>query len=75
VNVIQVDVYANTIAARNNIGARVRTLLDRYTGTVNSVNIQSIQMVYSFKTVEPFDDKNAIKVYRQTFDFKVRQII
>ena len=74
-NVIQVDVYANTIADRNLIGARVRTLLDRYSGTINSIVVQSIQVIYSFKTVEPNEDKNAIKVYRQTFDFKVRQIV
>jgi hypothetical protein len=73
-NIIQVDVYANTIATRNAIGSRVRTLLDRYSGTVNGVVIQSIQMLFSFKMIEPDDDKNAIKVYRQTFDFKVRQI-
>lgn len=74
-NVIQVDVYANTISSRNTIGARVRTLLDRYSGTVNSINIQSIQLVYSFKTIEQENDKNNLKIYRQTFDFRVRQII
>lgn len=74
INIVQVDVYASTIAARNTIGARIRTLLDRYSGTVNSVNIQSIQLVYSLKLVEQEQDKNAVKIYRQTFDFRVRQI-
>ena len=75
VNVIQVDVYASTISARNNIGLRVRTLLDRYSGTTNGINIQSIQLTYQFKTIEPMNDLKDAKIYRQTFDFKVRQII
>lgn len=70
VNVVQVDVYATTIAARNTIGARVRTLLDRYSGTTNSIKIQSIQLVFSFKTYDEISN-----AYRQTFDFRVRQII
>jgi hypothetical protein len=68
-SIIQVDVYANTIAERNNIGSRVRVLLDRFSGTVNSVAVQSIQLVYSFKTYD--QDSNA---YRQTFDFRLRQV-
>lgn len=70
VNVVQVDVYATTIATRNTIGARVRTLLDRYSGTTNSIKIQSIQLVFSFKTYDEISN-----AYRQTFDFRVRQII
>ena len=70
VNVVQVDVYATTIAARNTIGARVRTLLDRYSGTTNSIKIQSIQLVFSFKTYDEISNAS-----RQTFDFRVRQII
>lgn len=69
-SIIQVDVYASTIAERNTIGNRVRTVLDRYSGTVNSVKIQSVQMAYSFKM---FDE--LAKCYRQTFDFRVRQVI
>lgn len=75
VNLIQVDVYAQTIASRNTIGARVRTLLDRYSGTVNGINIQSIQMTYSLKLIDQVTDNSAIKIYRQTFDFRVRQIV
>ena len=75
VNLVQVDVYASTISARNNIGLRVRTLLDRYSGTTNGINIQSIQLTYQFKTIEPMNDNKDVKIYRQTFDFKVRQII
>jgi hypothetical protein len=75
VNIIQVDVYAATVAARNTIGARVRTLLDRYSGTVNSLNIQSIQLTYQYKTIEPMNDIKNVKIYRQTFDFRVRQIV
>ena len=75
VNVVQVDIYTNTVAQRKNISARVRTLLDRYSGTSNSINIQSIQLVYSFATIEPEMDKNDKRTYRQTMDFKVRQII
>lgn len=70
INVIQVDVYAVTIAARNVIGARIRTLLDRYSGTMNSIKIQSIQLTFSFKTYDEISN-----AYRQTFDFRVRQII
>jgi len=68
-SIIQVDVYADTIAARNTIGARVRTLLDRYSGTVNTIVVQSIQLVYSFKT---YDSES--RAYRQTFDFRLRQV-
>lgn len=68
-SIIQVDVYADTIATRNTIGARVRTLLDRYSGTVNSIVVQSIQLVYSFKT---YDSES--RAYRQTFDFRLRQV-
>jgi len=75
VNLVQVDIYASTISVRNTIGARVRTLLDRYSGTVNSINIQSMQCVYSFKTWEFENDKEDKKIYRQTFDFRVRQIV
>ncbi len=75
VNLVQVDVYASTISVRNTIGSRIRTLLDRYSGTVNSINIQSIQCVYSYKTWEFENDKEDKKIYRQTFDFKVRQIV
>ena len=75
VNIVQVDVYASTIAARNTIGARVRTLLDRYSGTVNGVQVQSIQIVYSQKTPEPLETDASIIRYRQTFDFRVRQIV
>jgi hypothetical protein len=69
VSVIQVDVYADTISTRNTIGARIRTLLDRYSGTVNSIKVQSVQLVYSFKTYDQVSN-----AYRQTFDFKLRQI-
>ena len=75
VNLVQIDVYASTISVRNTIGSRIRTLLDRYSGTVNSINIQSIQCVYSYKTWEFGNDKEDKKIYRQTFDFKVRQIV
>lgn len=75
VNLVQVDVYASTISVRNTIGARVRTLLDRYSGTVNSINIQSIQCIFSYKTWEFVNDKEDKKIYRQTFDFRVRQIV
>jgi hypothetical protein len=75
VNLVQVDIYASTISVRNTIGARVRTLLDRYSGTVNSINIQSMQCVYSYKTWEFENDKEDKKIYRQTFDFRVRQIV
>ena len=75
VNLVQVDIYASTISVRNTIGARVRTLLDRYSGTINSINIQSMQCVYSFKTWEFENDKEDKKIYRQTFDFRVRQIV
>lgn len=75
VNLIQVDVYADTISTRNTIGARVRTVLDRYSGTVNSIKVQSVQLVYSHKTIEPMNDPSDKKIYRQTFDFKLRQVI
>lgn len=70
VNVIQVDVYAATIATRNAIGARIRTLLDRYSGTVNSIKVQSVELVYSHKLYDPESE-----AYRQTFDFRLRQVI
>lgn len=75
VNLVQVDIYTTTILQRTNISSRVRTLLDRYSGISNSINIQSIQMVYSFSTIEPQTDKKDLKIYRQTMDFRVRQKI
>jgi hypothetical protein len=75
INLIQVDVYAQTVAARNLIGARVRLLLDRYSGTVNDINIQSIQLIYQYKTIEPQFDGSTAKIYRQTFDFRLRQYL
>jgi hypothetical protein len=75
INMVQVDVYAATIAARNTIGARVDTLLTRYSGTSNGIRIQSIDLTYSHKTVEPYNDVQDKKIFRQTFDFSVRQII
>lgn len=72
-NLAQIDIYTATITDRTTLSDRVRTLLDRYSGTVNSVVIQSMQLVYSFSTVEPQFDDNAKKVYRQTMDFRVRQ--
>lgn len=74
-NVIQVDVYSSTASERNTIAARVRTLLDRYSGTVNGIYIQSIRMIYSYKLIEPINDANDKKTYRQTMDFTVRQRI
>ena len=73
-NMVQIDIYTSTVAQRNSISARVRTLLDRYSGTVNSIVVQSIQMVYSLPTVEPYKDENDKTIYRQTMDFKLRQI-
>jgi len=75
INIIQVDVYAATVASRNAIGARVDYLLNRYSGTINSVNVQSVQLIYSYKTAEPIKDGDTKPIYRQTFDYKLRQRI
>lgn len=70
INTVQVDIYAATIALRNTIGARVRTVLDGYTGTVNSVNVQAVDIIYSIKL---YDDISLC--YRQSMDFRLRQVI
>lgn len=69
-NLIQIDIYADTIAERNVIGDRIRVLLDRYTGEVGGIKIQSIQLVYSLKL---YDGES--RAYRQTMDYKIRQKI
>ena len=74
-NIVQIDIYTNTVAERISISARVRTLLDRYSGTMNSIVVQSIQLIYSLPTVEPYKDENNKTIYRQTMDFKLRQKI
>ena len=75
VNVIQIDIYSTTIVQRAAISARVRTLLDRYSGTKNSIVIDSIKLIYSVPTVENYNDTTDLKVYRQSMDFQVRQKI
>lgn len=73
VNVVQIDIYSTTIVQRAAISARVRTLLDRYSGTSNSIVIDSIKLIYSVPTVESYNDTTDKKVYRQSMDFQVRQ--
>jgi hypothetical protein len=75
VNVIQIDIYSTTIVQRAAISSRVRTLLDRYSGTKNSIVIDSIKLIYSVPTVENYNDTTDLKVYRQSMDFQVRQKI
>lgn len=75
VNVVQVDIYATTVDQRAAISSRVRTLLDRYSGTSNSIVIDSIKLIYSVPTVESYNDATDKKVYRQSMDFQVRQKI
>lgn len=75
INIVQIDIYTNTVDERISISARVRTLLDRYSGTMNSIVVQSIQLIYSLPTVEPYKDEKNKTIYRQTMDFKLRQKI
>jgi hypothetical protein len=74
INVVQVDVYANTVTERVNVSNRVRTLLDRYSGTINGIVIQSIQLIFSNPTIEPYKEENNKTIYRQSMDYKVRQL-
>ena len=75
ISFVQIDIYTNTIGERKTISERVRTLLDRYMGTVNSINLQSVQLINSISLVDAERDFDDSLIFRQTMDFKIRQII
>lgn len=75
VSFVQIDVYTNTIAERKTISERVRTLLDRYSGTVNTIKVQSMQLINSMSMVDAERDTDDSIIYRQSMDFKLRQVI
>lgn len=66
----QIDVYSDSTAQRDNIAARVRTLLDRYSGTVNTIKIQQVDFENDYRLYD--DESNA---YRSSMDFTVRQVL
>lgn len=73
INIVQIDVYTQTVALRKQISDRVRTVLDRMTGTYNNIIIQGCKLIYSTSTIENYNDKTDTKIYRQSMDFQVRQ--
>lgn len=67
---LQVDVYADTAIVRNQIAAMVRTVLDRYSGTVGTIKIQQIDFVGYFNI---YDD--LAESFRCSQDYSIRQVI
>lgn len=66
---IQIDSYAKSKAEADTIAAAVRTALDRYSGTVESVTIDSIKFLDQFDNA--FEEE--LSIYRVTQEFEVRQ--
>ena len=66
---LQVDIYANTALARNNIAARVRTVLDGYSGTAESIVFQQIVFVSQYSNYDELSE-----AYRTSQDYNIRQV-
>lgn len=64
---VQVDLYANDAMQRKNIWSKIEYALDRCSGRIEEVNIQSIQRLPSYSSYD-FE----AKAYARIGDFKVR---
>jgi hypothetical protein len=68
---ITVSCYSKTYSEASDLALKIRTALDRQSGTFGGVNIQSIQYD-GYNDI--FDDNHEDGVYRKAIDFNVRII-
>tara|TARA_R110002020_G_scaffold460224_1_gene678637 strand:+ start:3779 stop:4180 length:402 start_codon:yes stop_codon:yes gene_type:complete len=69
---VMVSCYSKTYSEASDLAQKIRTALDRKTGTFGGVEIQSIQ--YNGYN-DTFDDNTSDEgVYRKALDFKIRII-
>lgn len=66
----QVDVYATSESATQNIAARVRALLDRYESLITGGDIQSIAFVQEADGSFEFD----AEIFAKSLDFRARVV-
>ena len=64
----QVDCYARTEREVQTISARIRVLLDQYSGTVSSINVQNIV----FENETDGDFNYASEVFAKSQDYRAR---
>ena len=65
-----VSCYAKSYSEACDIADKIRTALDRVSGTYNTIRIQSIQ----FDGLNDiFDDNHELGIYRKALDFNIRQ--
>ena len=67
---LQVDIYADTAIVRNQIGARVRTVLDGYSGTVGAIKLQQIVFIDQYSNYDELSE-----AYRTSQDYNIRHNI
>jgi len=65
---VQVDVYTNNYETTQTLANNVRNRLDRFSGTVNNVSVQTITYVSSDSQVYNAD----LNVYWMSIDFKAK---
>jgi hypothetical protein len=65
---LQLDVYTNNYETTQTLSNAVRNRLDRFTGTLNSVNIQTIKYMSSDSQVYNAD----LNVYWMSIDFMAK---
>jgi len=65
---VQLDVYTNNYETTQTLSNAVRNRLDRFTGTLNSVNIQTIKYMSSDSQVYNAD----LNVYWMSIDFMAK---
>jgi hypothetical protein len=65
---VQLDVYTNNYETTQTLSNNVRNRLDRFTGTLNSVNIQTIKYMSSDSQVYNAD----LNVYWMSIDFMAK---
>lgn len=65
---VQIELYTETLADLEDLGNKVRTLLDRYSGTVETVVVQSI----SFTAEDSgYADEDRVYLKIQSYSFRI----
>ena len=67
-----IEIYTETLAESNDLGLKVRNVLDRYTGTVSGKVIQSVK--YSAENNGYSDDMGRVHLKMQSYDFRFMTI-
>jgi hypothetical protein len=67
---IQIDIYSTTALEAGSVSSLVRSLLDRYTGTIEGHNIQGIQLRGTQMSFEIEQD-----LYRIILSFSLRECL